>query len=429
MSSVDQVVAIQRDHVSSNASRERTNKVLLLGNDDRVILAVIRSLGRRGVRVHVAWCDRATPALRSRYVAEVHSIPAYSKDSNDWVDSLNALVREHDYDLVMPCNDFAVVPLQLERDKLEPNTHWYLINEEAYDIAFDKSRTSQLAQQMGIPVPTEFLLSRQQTQSLARLTSVSEIERRQLRFPVFVKPRSSITQDDLEHKRSVQKVKSAADLARVLRRSTDVDGLLIQECFEGEGVGVEVLAKDGRIVMDLQHRRLRETIDGGSTYRETMPRNDDLVDAVAKLLCHLNYSGVAMFEFRHNPNTGDWVLLEINARFWGSLPLAIAAGVDFPFCLYSMLVSGQESFSSEYKPGVRCRHLVADLRAFKQQRRSGELLGQRFQWSRLLLGRDHLDHLAADDWKPQLFSLWQFASTLVRKFCSASSQFFAPRGN
>ena len=49
--------------------------------------------------------------------------------------------------------------------------------------------------------------------------------------------------------------------------------------IEGEGVGIEVLARNGRIVMDLQHRRLRETMDGGSTYRETMPRNRDLVDA------------------------------------------------------------------------------------------------------------------------------------------------------
>ena len=45
-------------------------------------------------------------------------------------------------------------------------------------------------------------------------------------------------------------------------------------------------------------------------------------------LKELNYSGVAMIEYKLNPETGDWVFIEINARFWGSLPLAVAAGAD-----------------------------------------------------------------------------------------------------
>ncbi len=42
-------------------------KVLVLGEDTRSFLAVIRSLGRAGLSVHTAWCPLNSPALRSKY--------------------------------------------------------------------------------------------------------------------------------------------------------------------------------------------------------------------------------------------------------------------------------------------------------------------------------------------------------------------------
>ncbi len=406
---------VQEGGVDPAAQRVRTNKVLLLGNDDRVVLAILRSLGRRGISVHVAWCDEAMPALRSKYVSEVHAIPAYREHSDAWVDALNRLVRSQDYDLVIPCNDYAVVPLQLERQKLDKETNWYLIPDEAFRVAFDKTRTSELARQLGIPMPVEFSLSPEHVDVLTAAADVFEIDHHTIEFPVFVKPRSSITQSDVEHKRSAKEVATAGELAETLQQLEEVDGTLIQEKFAGEGVGVEVLARNGRVLIELQHRRLRETIDGGSTYRETVERNSELSLAVSKLVSHLDYSGVAMFEFRLQRKTMRWVMLEINARFWGSLPLAIAAGIDFPHCLYEMMVGGRREFASQYRSGVRCRNLVADLRAFQKCDKSEGSPEQCFQWANLLLGRDHLDHFAADDWRPQLHSIWQFGSGFLRK--------------
>ena len=55
-------------------------------------------------------------------------------------------------------------------------------------------------------------------------------------------------------------------------------------------------------------------------------------DAALALLKKLNWHGVAMVEFRQRPN-GDPVFLEVNGRFWNSLPLACYAGADFPAML------------------------------------------------------------------------------------------------
>ena len=61
----------------------------------------------------------------------------------------------------------------------------------------------------------------------------------------------------------------------------------------------------------------------------------------------LRYTGVAMVEFKVNAKTGEFVLIEINGRFWGSLPLAVAAGANFPLWLYQMWVENREDFSGE----------------------------------------------------------------------------------
>jgi predicted ATP-grasp superfamily ATP-dependent carboligase len=66
-------VRVPRSTRSSAPLTDR--KALVLGNDTRSFLSVIRSLGRAGVEVHIAWHDPDVPAARSRYVATPGSSP------------------------------------------------------------------------------------------------------------------------------------------------------------------------------------------------------------------------------------------------------------------------------------------------------------------------------------------------------------------
>ncbi|MFB3041919.1 MAG: ATP-grasp domain-containing protein, partial [Candidatus Poribacteria bacterium] len=124
----------------------------------------------------------------------------------------------------------------------------------------------------------------------------------------------------------------------------------VQENFIGMGVGVELLAAQGESLFAFQHVRVHEPImGGGSSYRKSVALDSELLEASTKLLKALNYTGVAMVEFKVNFKTGAWVFIEINARFWGSLPLAVAAGADFPYYLYQLLVMGKRKFPQCYK--------------------------------------------------------------------------------
>jgi protein-tyrosine-phosphatase len=91
------------------------------------------------------------------------------------------------------------------------------------------------------------------------------------------------------------------------------------------------------------------------------PLTPELLDASVRLLKALDYTGVAMVEFKVDPKTGHWALIEVNGRFWGSLPLALAAGADFPLALFRMLVEGRTDFPKGYRVGVCCRNWESDV--------------------------------------------------------------------
>ena len=407
---------------SNVVDQEPASRVLLLGNDDRVLLAVARGLGRAKLDVHLAWCSPASAALKSRYVSTYHPLPPYCSQSFEWLDALNRLVQRQRFDLVIPCNDYAVIPLQTVRERLNPTTIWYLLNDEAFRIAFDKAETSMLAESLGINTPQEFLISADEVRELARRTEIAEIEGQELRFPVYLKPRSSVTHTDVRNKRSARRIKTAIELADELRGECPSEGILVQEEFSGTGIGVEVLASDGEVLMQFQHRRLRETIDGGSTYRESIAEIPELTEATGKMIRSLNYTGVGMFEYRYCATTKKWVFLEINARFWGSLPLAIASGANFPLGLYQLLVKDQRECASNFVVGNRCRNLVTDIRAFRKQKSSN------LDLRNLLLGKDQLDFYSRDDWRPQIANLCEFAGSLFRKAQGSLGNYLRPLG-
>jgi len=386
-----------------------SRQVLILGNDDRVILAVMRSLGRQGLQVHLAWCDPELPATSSRYLHTFHELPEYSAGDETWLVALNRLVERHDYALIIPCNDYAVTPLQHFRGRLTASGNWYLLDDASFQTTFDKFRTGELARKLGIPTPKEMLVET----NADRLQNQGDINSWMagIRYPAYIKPRTSVTKTDVVHKRSVQRVTDPVELRNALSTLQNPDGVLIQESFDGEGHGVEILAFAGEVLVEMQHRRLRETIHGGSTYRESVQLNPELTAAVAAAIAELGYTGVAMFEFRVNPQTGEYVLLEINARFWGSLALAIAAGADFPHYLYQMLVSGRRDFPKKFKTGVRCRNLLMDLRNIKQNSGTRTVVWHLFT---VFFRRDHHDHWAWDDWKPQFRLFFVSIRSFVR---------------
>ena len=326
-------------------------RALVLGNDTRAFLSVIRSLGRAGVEVHAAWAEWDSPALRSRYLREVHEIPRYSPRDERWLEALTRLLRETRFDAVIPCHDAAVLAIHRHRGELGRWTHLCIPNESAFEWCFDKRKTYELAERLSIPLPKQ-----------SPAGSPAEIEDLAGSFgmPLVLKPAASVSAEVPDRRNVVRKVRRLEDIEGIAGPMLARGPLLVQQNFVGSGVGVEVLCKDGEILAAFQHERVHEAPEGGGgAYRKSVPLSAELLKATRRLMNELRYTGVAMAEFKVNPRTGGWVLIEINGRFWGSLPLTIAAGADFPRYLYELMVHGRTGFPREYRTGSLLPELAA----------------------------------------------------------------------
>jgi predicted ATP-grasp superfamily ATP-dependent carboligase len=122
-------------------------------------------------------------------------------------------------------------------------------------------------------------------------------------------------------------------------------------------VGIFLLIWDGEIRARFAHRRLREKPPAGgvSVYSESTAADADLVARSRGLLERLGWQGVAMVEYKVDRATGTPYLMEINGRLWGSLQLAIDAGVDFPALLVSWALGEHPATVSSWRSGVRLR--------------------------------------------------------------------------
>ena len=86
----------------------------------------------------------------------------------------------------------------------------------------------------------------------------------------------------------------------------------------------------------------------------------ELQRAAESLLRALGWTGVAMVEFKVDARDGVAKLMEINGRFWGSLQLAIDAGVDFPAILLDTVTGAALDDAPTYQVGVQSRWLWGD---------------------------------------------------------------------
>jgi len=388
--------------------------VLVLGEDTRSFLTTIRSLGRQGIEVEVVPSNFAAPALRSRYIRGVHRLPAYAGDGAEWIAAARRLIAERRFQVVMPCDDRSILPFHAHRAQFADLTILAIPDPRAIDVLFDKEKTKALAAEVGVNLArTEALEGADPAGVLARLGS-----------PVVVKPKNSYRIEHLHRRAAVRMADTADALAGTLAEMGATD-CYAEEFFQGTGVGVSVLAHRGTILAAFQHHRVHEPSRGAgaSSYRVSAPLSPELEQACARMLGALEYTGVAMFEFRRNFTTGAWILLEVNARPWGSMPLPVSLGVDFPYRWYRLLVDGDASKHPGYQAGIHGRNLILDIQfavgAIAEARGVRARLAVAADWLRsfrhLLAGRERNDTITPDDRAPGLTELRQFTFDLLAR--------------
>ena len=318
--------------------------VLILGASARIAVPIARMLDREcGVPVEVASLSRSDETLRSRSVRDFTRLPDFQALRTAFNRELLALVRERQFDMIIPVQDAALAAVSENYEWLAGLLTVACPPPHVVQRVLDKQFTLNAAQQCGIRIP-----------KTCAVASIGDIESagHQLSYPVVVKPAGR------DHAVSF-KALYFHEREDLLKWITGNQGgsWLVQEYCLGEGVGIEMLIHGGECLACFQHRRLKEHPPSGGVAVVAIAEAPDkaLVGASRKLLRALEWEGVAMVEFRQNPADGTAVLMEVNGRFWGTTSLPLQAGLQFPVYQWRLLHGQEPKIPERYAVGIRWR--------------------------------------------------------------------------
>jgi len=304
-------------------------------------LAAVRSLASAGCTVDAIGDARSL----CRYSRHLRRIAYPQRDfTEDRFDRFVRFLEVEPYDVLLPIGARSVRLLARHRQTVERHVALPLPATDRIESCMNKHRLNVMAAQLGLHVPRSWAADGE---------DAAEGIAGEARFPLVVKGGHELDRI------AVQRVENPASLRLSLRRRRPAveDGSipwLVQEWIGGEGCGFFALYEKGRLRRFFMHRRVRMVPpSGGQSCCAESIYDEELLRAGRLLLDALEWHGVAMVEFIRDAATGHLYLLEVNPKFWGSLDLAIASGVDFPGDLVKLALGRPIASSSPYRVGLR----------------------------------------------------------------------------
>lgn len=368
-------------------------------------LAVIRSLGRRGIPTAFLG-DRFAVAASSRYLAHRESWTGVTERNP--IGHLLAFVERHDLRdwVLFPGADYEVQLVAEQQAELAPHLRLLTMDWPQLETLNDKGELYALAERIGVDFPRVY-----------GTNAAPET----LTYPVVLKPSSTQSINALTRDKAWRAdgaVDFSAKQAEALRLMGP-DGFVVQQLIPGDGstqYSYAALWDHGREVCHLTALRLRQfPIEfGTSPYVESreLPR---ATEEARRLLGAVSYHGLVEVEFKHDRRDDRLKLLDVNTRVWAWIGLGEATGVDFPH-LAAKLASGQvvTPGSPTYGPAWRraVPNILASLRGLMQGQAG-------LMPARSIFGAAHPAVFAGDDVIP---ALGEIPGQVLRKLKGRRSQ-------
>ena len=334
-------------------------RVLLLGIDTPIGLAIVRELAQHGVEVHGIARDRAALGLYSRYLAKGY----FRESSREGVARQVVALAQ----VLEPCHVMTIS----EGDIALLNDHRSLFGQirllipAAENMAWvlDKAKTYAIAEPLGIAVPKSFEF---------RSMDDWDMLVPRLHFPVVLKwsdpnaVAAKLTAAGLNLEKVIY-CHNPVDLHSAVTPYIAIGEFpLIQEYCPGYGLGQFIFMHKGDALLTFQHRRVSEwPPEGGfaSTCRAVpLTEHRALMEKSIALLRSIGWEGAGMVEYRFDSLTDQAVLMEINGRFWGSLPLAYHCGAAFAWLTYAVHGNDERPGIPKSREDLRCRFMVPETK-------------------------------------------------------------------
>jgi D-aspartate ligase len=319
-------------------------------------LAIARSLGRRGIPVYVLDHQYCITSC-SRYAARVVRVRNIL-DEQETLEAVLELGRRfqlRDW-VLFPTRDETVATFSRHRDALAEFYKVTTAEWTSVEWAWDKAKTYELADKLGIPCPQTFVVS-----------GINELQALGSRLPLAIKP---AIKENFFYVTGAKawRANTAEELERLYEnaiRHIPPQEILIQEIIPGDGrdqYSYCAFYQNGRPHSTLVARRTRQhprEFGRAATYVETA--EEPVIEGLSEqFLKAIQYHGLVEIEFKRDPRDGKFKLLDVNARPWGFHGLGAACGVDFPYLAYADQM-GWPIEPARAKAGVGWVRILTDI--------------------------------------------------------------------
>ena len=330
--------------------------VLITDGDMKVALPVLRSLSKKGIETGVAASHEKAISFFSKYCKRKYLYTSPRENLTLFLRTIQKILEDTNFGILLPVGEWTLVPISENRERLASRIQLPLPSHEAIMKTFDKSLTLKLAEEQGVPAPKTFFI-----RNLQDLQDVST----KVTYPAVIKSRNSwVWHSDQALFSRPSYVNSPQELLEKYEAMhAKFPFPVVQEYVPGVAYHIGTICSHSKIraMCCIKEHRAIPVTGGYATLRETVALDPRMKESAQRMLSALDWHGVAEVEFKLDPRDSVPKLMEINGRFWGSLELAIAAGIDFPYLLYLLAMDGDVRPSSHYKIGVKRRWLEGDL--------------------------------------------------------------------
>ena len=317
----------------------------------RSAVAGLRALGRAGIETIALGPWRGAAGLWSRHAAAREVGPDVIKDPAGFSTKIAHIAARHGPLVVYPVQEQAMDALVSGSSPMPPGAVLPYADPEAIRTLRDKRALDTLAREAGLHAP-----------AVRAVGTARELLSRRVQTPCVVKAAIPERGLGLTHV-----IETDAELQALLGRLSAVEPLLVQERASGPLMAVSVVIDgEGRLIARFQQqaRRTWPPDAGASGLAVSVAPDEELTAAAARLLATAGYAGLAQLQFIDTPRGP--ALVDVNPRFYGSLPLAIACGVNLAAIWHRMVTGGPVSAPGPYRLGVSYRWLEADLLAARR---------------------------------------------------------------
>ena len=292
---------------------------------------IVGAFRRAGAKTIATDANPLAPAL---YHADVQTLVPRIDDPG-YLPALQALIAEHDVELVVPLTDLDQVALAQAREELGALV--LLPEAEIVERLEDKYLAHVLFEERGIASPPTWLP--------AGVPDDAE-------FPLLVKARHGFGS------RHIYRATDRAQLGFFLGY-TPVESI-VQTCLAGEEFSIDVFCDlDGRCLNAIPRTMIESK--GGESIKGMTIKDDQLIElarSVAETLALVGPANIQCFR----EEDGTHYITDINTRFGGGFPLPLAAGGRYPE-LALALARGErpEPRLGDFREGIVMTRFFSDL--------------------------------------------------------------------